>query len=250
MSGIIDDVTAGPAGAHIGAFFDVDGTLVDGFTAVAHAGHRIRRRQARIGEVLGVIEAATRYRLGRMEFERLIVRAAGYLKGDSLAELEVLGSELFARRIQSRMFPQMREVVAAHQRRGHTVAISTSALTIHVDSVAKSLGIEHVLSNHFEVDEHGRLTGQIRKPIIWGARKAEAVARFSERQGVDLAHSYFYADGEEDLPAMRLVGNPRPVNPRRALAVIAAEAGWPVLRVSTRLPSGRPDDAPGAAPAS
>lgn len=84
-------VSAGPSGAHIGAFFDVDGTLVDGFTAVPHAGHRIRRRQARIGEVLGVIEAATRYRLGRMEFERLVVRAAGYLRGESLAELDLLG---------------------------------------------------------------------------------------------------------------------------------------------------------------
>ena len=30
---------------------------------------------------------------------------------------------------------------------------------------------------------------------------------------------------------MVLVGNPRPVNPRPALAAMAAEHGWPVLRV-------------------
>lgn len=76
----------------MGAFFDLDGTLVDGFTATAHAGHRIRQRQAAAGEILGILEASVRYRIGRMPFERLLVRAAGYLRGESLLELDELGS--------------------------------------------------------------------------------------------------------------------------------------------------------------
>lgn len=229
----VAQVAVGPAGPRIGAFFDVDGTLVDGFTAVAHAGHRIRRRQARLGEVLGVVEAATRYRLGRMEFERLMVRAGGYLKGEPVDELHELGADLFTRRIKPRMFPEMRRLVQAHQHQGHTVTILTSALSIHIDALARSLDITNVLCNYFEVDEHGRLTGRIRRPIIWGVRKAEALARFSTERDLSLPDSYFYADGDEDLPAMRLVGNPRPVNPRRGLAATAADEGWPVLRVTT-----------------
>ncbi|MGB3481508.1 MAG: HAD family hydrolase [Mycobacterium sp.] len=231
---LVTAISAGPAGPQIGAFFDVDGTLVDGFTAVPHAGHRIRARQARIGEIFGVIEAATRYRLGRMEFERLVVRAAGYLRGESLAALDTLGADLFDRRIERRMFTQMRAVVAAHQQHGHTVVLLTSALTIHVEALAGSLGICHVLCNHFEVDDQGLLTGQIRTPIIWGRHKADALHRFGREHRLDLAASYFYSDGDEDLPSMRLVGNPRPVNPRRELAAAAAELGWPVLRVSNR----------------
>ncbi len=76
-------IAASPGDPSIGAFFDLDGTLVSGFTATVHAGHRIRQRQANVGEVLGVIEASLRYRLGRMEFEPLVVRAAGYLRGGS-----------------------------------------------------------------------------------------------------------------------------------------------------------------------
>ena len=140
-SGRVDQIAASPAGPEVGAFFDLDGTLVSGFTATAHAGDRIRRRQARIGEILGVLEASIRYRLGRMQFERLIVRAAGYLKGESLRELDELGDRLFVRHIASRVYPQMREVVAAHQRRGHTVALCSSALTIHAEPVARALGI-------------------------------------------------------------------------------------------------------------
>jgi HAD superfamily hydrolase (TIGR01490 family) len=227
----IAEIAASSPGSQVGAFFDLDGTLVDGFTATAHASDRIRRRQARIGEVFGVIEAAMRYRFGRMRFEHLLTRAAGYLRGESLPELDELGQRLFVDRIESRVFPHMREIVAAHQERGHTVVLSSSALTIHAEPVARYLEIGHVLCNHFEVDDDARLTGRIERPVVWGAKKATAVQVFCEAHDVDMQRSYFYADGDEDAALMVLVGNPRPVNPRPRLAAVAAEKGWPVLRV-------------------
>jgi HAD superfamily hydrolase (TIGR01490 family) len=228
----IAEIAASPQGPQVGAFFDLDGTLVDGFTATAHASHRIRRRQARVGEVLGVIEASMRYRLGRMRFEHLLTRAAGYLRGESLAELDELGERLFAERVASRVFPTMHEIVQAHQARGHTVVLSSSALTIHAEPVARFLEISHVLCNHFEVDEDGRLTGRIAKPVVWGRKKAAAVQQFCDANDVDLQCSYFYADGDEDAALMELVGQPRPVNPRPGLAAMAVEHGWPVLQVT------------------
>lgn len=228
----VAEIAASPPGPQVGAFFDLDGTLVAGFTATAHAGDRIRRRQAGIGEVLGVIEASLRYRMGRVHFERLLVRAAGYLRGESLAELDELGERLFADRVASRLYPQMREIVQAHQDRGHTVVLSSSALTIHAEPVARFLGVDHVLCNHFELDDHGVLTGGISKPVVWGPQKAAAVQQFCSANDVDLARSYFYADGDEDMALMALVGQPRPVNPRSGLAALAAERGWPVLRVN------------------
>ena len=228
----IAEIGASTAGPGSGAFFDLDGTLVDGFTATAHAGDRIRRRQARIGEVFGVIEASMRYRFGRMKFERLMTRAAGYLRGESLAELDVLGERLFVERVSSRVFPYMHEVVRAHQQRGHTVVLSSSALTIHAEPVARYLEINHVLCNHFELDDQGLLTGRIARPVIWGRNKAAAVQQFCAANDVDLQRSYFYADGNEDAELMKLVGRPRPVNPRPGLAAIAAENGWPVLQVT------------------
>ena len=51
--------------------------------------------------------------------------------------------------------------------RGHTVVLSSSALTVQVEPVARFLGIQNVLSNKFETDEHGRLTGEVLTPIIY-----------------------------------------------------------------------------------
>jgi HAD superfamily hydrolase (TIGR01490 family) len=232
LSESVVEIGSGSGGARIGAFFDLDGTLVDGFTATAHAGDRIRRRQAGLGEVLGVVEASVRYRLGRMQFERLIIRAAGYLRGEAISDLDELGERLFVQRIASRVYPHMRQIVQAHQTRGHTVVLSSSALTIHATPVARFLGIDHVLCNHFELDERGVLTGGIVKPVVWGPQKAAAVEQFCAINGVELQQSYFYADGDEDAALMGLVGCPRPVNPRGGLAAIAAERGWPVLQVT------------------
>ncbi len=78
------------------------------------------------------------------------------------------------------------------------------------------------------------LTGEVLTPIIWGPGKARAVQAFAAKNGVDLSKSYFYADGDEDVALMYLVGNPRPTNPAGKLAAVAAKRGWPVLRFSSR----------------
>jgi HAD superfamily hydrolase (TIGR01490 family) len=225
----IAEIAASSPGPGVGAFFDLDGTLVKGFTAAVHVGDRIRRRQAGIGELLGVFEGALRYRFGRLEFEHLIVRAAGYLRGELFTELDELGERLFVERVAARLYSHMHDIVQAHQERGHTVVLSSSALSIQALPVARFLGISNVQCNNFELDEHGRLTGGIVKPVVWGTTKAAAVERFCADNDVAVQNSYFYADGDEDAASMSLVGCPRPVNPRSGLAAAAATHGWPVM---------------------
>ena len=142
-------------------------------------------------------------------------------------------------KIIGRIYPEMRDLVRAHMERGHTVVLSSSALTVQVEPVARFLGIKNVLSNMFETDDDGLITGEVKTPIIWGPGKARAVQAFAAENGVDLSKSYFYADGDEDTALMRLVGYPRPVNPRSGLASTAAEQGWPILRVTTDDGNGR-----------
>lgn len=225
-------IAAGPGGPAVGAFFDLDGTLVAGFTAAAHASHRIRRGQATAGEILGVIEATVRYKLGRMPFERLMVRGAKYLHGESFAELSAIGERLYREKVAHLVYPLMRQIVEAHRARGHTVVLSSSALNIHAEPVARALGIPDVVCNTFDLDDSGRLTGKVAEPIIWGRQKATAMQGFCAERNVAIDRSYFYADGEEDTHLMAIVGHPRPVNPRAGLAAAAAAHGWPVLRLS------------------
>jgi putative phosphoserine phosphatase/1-acylglycerol-3-phosphate O-acyltransferase len=70
--------------------------------------------------------------------------------------------------------------------------------------------------------------------IVWGTTKATSVQRFAADHQINLRSSYFYADGDEDLALMHLVGHPQPTNPGPALTKVADRRGWPILRFSSR----------------
>lgn len=234
LPGSVAEVKAGPAGPQVGAFFDLDGTLVAGFTGVILTRERFRKRDMGIGELIAMVAAGLNHQFGRIEFEGLINKATEVLRGRPLSDLQQIGERLFKEKIEKRIYPEMRELVNAHIERGHTVVLSSSALTIQVEPVARFLGIPFTLSNRFDVDANGVLTGKVLKPILWGPGKANAVQKFAADNDVDLSQSYFYADGDEDVALMHLVGNPRPTNPGDKMAEVARKRGWPILRFNSR----------------
>jgi putative phosphoserine phosphatase/1-acylglycerol-3-phosphate O-acyltransferase len=234
LPGSVAEIMASPPGPQIGAFFDLDGTLVAGFTAVILTQERLRRRDMGVGELFSMVTAGLHHPLWRIEFEELIGKAAGALAGRALSDLEEIGERLFNQKIESRIYPEMRELVRAHLARGHTVVLSSSALTIQVNPVARFLGILNTLTNKFETNEDGSLTGDVEKPILWGPGKAAAVQKFAAEHDIDLKDSYFYADGDEDVALMYLVGNPRPTNPEGKMAAVARRRGWPILQFTSR----------------
>src|ERR1700728_2616241 len=234
LPGSVAEIMASPPGPKIGAFFDLDGTLVAGFTAVILTQERLRRRDMGVGELVSMVTAGLNHQFGRIEFEELIGKASAALRGRILSDLDEIGERLFIQRIESRIYPEMRELVRAHLTRGHTVVLSSSALTIQVAPVTKFLGIVNTLTNKFETNEDGQLTGDVVAPILWGPGKAAAVQRFAAENDIDLKDSYFYADGDEDVALMYLVGNPRPTNPEGKMAAVAKRRGWPILKFSSR----------------
>src|SRR5271167_5173879 len=107
LPGSVAEIMASPPGPEIGAFFDLDGTLVAGFTAVILTQERLRRRDMGVGELLSMVQAGLNHTLGRIEFEDLIGQASSALRGRQLTDLEEIGERLFAQRIESRIYPEM-----------------------------------------------------------------------------------------------------------------------------------------------
>lgn len=69
LPGSVAEVMASPPGPSIGAFFDLDGTLVAGFTAGILTRERFRHRDMGIGELISMMAAGLNHQLGRMEFD-------------------------------------------------------------------------------------------------------------------------------------------------------------------------------------
>ncbi|HEY0640965.1 MAG TPA: HAD-IB family hydrolase [Pseudonocardiaceae bacterium] len=230
---LVEEVLAGPAGPRVGAFFDYDGTVIDGYSVTAFAVDRVRRLNLTPGEAARTLLVGLRGIGDPDAFTTFVTDSLRSWAGRSEDELEELGERLFTRWIAGSLYPQAWELVKAHQRMGHTVVLASSATRFQVAPMARELGVEHVLCTELEA-ENGILTGRITGPVPYGVGKADAVRAFAAAHGVDLATSYAYSNGDEDVPFLQAAGRPRALNPGRLLAATAAEHGWPVRRFPPR----------------
>jgi putative phosphoserine phosphatase / 1-acylglycerol-3-phosphate O-acyltransferase len=226
-------IEAGPRGPAIGAFFDFDGTLIDGYSAAPYFAERLLRGEMSRNEAADIIRAAWRGDMNESEFAEVVGRGITAWAGCPEDELTALWSRLFREKIASRMFPEAWSLVKAHQRRGHTIAIATSATRYQAAPIAEELGIDHVLSTRAEVRD-GRLTGGVEGMPLWGTGKARAVRDFATARGIALSESHGYANGNEDIAFLKTVGHATAVNPKPALIAAAQRQGWQVLRFPKR----------------
>ena len=233
---LTEEIRKGPSGPKVGAFFDLDQTLLAGFSATAFFRERLlsgRMAPREIGEsLLGSLSFA----LGRTGFSGLMSATTAAYRGLAETVMIEVGEEVFEKHLATQIYPESRALVEAHQAAGHTLAIVSSATRYQADPAARNLGIEHVLCTRLEVED-GIFTGEVVRPTCWGEGKADAGRQLARDCDLDLDESYFYTDSHEDLPLLELVGKPRPLNPNRELAQIAKERRWPVRRFTSR---GRP----------
>ncbi|MEM8906865.1 MAG: HAD-IB family hydrolase [Bacteroidota bacterium] len=222
---IIDD----ESGPHIGAFFDLDRTLIKGFSAKEFFQTRVLSGRITTREVVAQFAGVIVYAMGNGNFAGLAAVGAKGVKGVKEQLFLQVGEEVYQKHLAEEIYPESRALVAAHMAKGHTVAIISAATPYQVNPIARDLGIEHVMCTRMEV-ENGVFTGNIIEPACWGEGKAHAAQELTERFQLDLSKSYFYTDSAEDLPLLEIVGKPRPLNPDTKLSAIAFQNDWPIFR--------------------
>ena len=227
---ILASIRRAPGGPSTAAFFDLDGTLIQGFTAEVVYRDRLRHLDIGLTELGRSVVAVADIRLGRGDLDGLMNTALEALTGRMDDEMEELGERLFRQDIAGRIYPQARRLVDAHRRAGHTVVLATSATPFQANPIAKDLRCDAILCTRPKV-ESGILTGEVDGEILWGPRKAQAITRYAEQEGIHLADSFAYSDGTEDVPFLRAVGHPRPLNPEPGLMRAAHMRGWPTVRL-------------------
>jgi putative phosphoserine phosphatase/1-acylglycerol-3-phosphate O-acyltransferase len=214
------------------AFFDLDRTLVRGFTARAFLRERLRGGHIGVAHGLRTARDAWRFDAGYLEFSEFLVRASELYAGMSEADLVAIGQRIFRKEIAGAIYPEAYALFAAHHAAGRPVVIVSSATRYQAAPVAEALGADALICSELEV-EGGILTGRVRS-ATYGPGKLEAARQFCEDRGLDLAQSFFYSDGIEDLPLLEQVGQPRPLNPDRRLRREAERRGWPVSAFTSR----------------
>ena len=230
VSDAIAAIEAGPQGPSVGAFFDLDGTLVAGYTAATFYGDRLKGRDVSPAEFLRTVVTAVDGELGG-DPTRIAHVAFSAMRGESEEAFADLGERLFRSKIAGTIRRESRALVLAHQRAGHTVAVASAATKYQIAPVARDLGVEHLVCTRLVVED-GQFTGATDGPMLWGRHKASGVRAFAREHAVDLAQSYGYGNGYEDVAFLSSVGHPTALNPHRDLRAAAARLGWPALDLS------------------
>ena len=206
------EIREGPSGPEIGALFDLDQTLVAGFSATAFLRERVTSGRISPKELSDTLAGALSFALGRTGFSGMLAGVVATYRGLSEAVMREQAEEVFEKRLAKDIYPESRALVEAHRAKGHTLGIVSSALTYQVEPFARALEIPHVMCTQLEVDG-GVFTGDVVKPTCWQEGKLHYANILAEREGFALEHSYFYSDSADDLPLLEGVGMPRPLNP-------------------------------------
>lgn len=232
LAQLLADIESSPEGPATAALFDMDRTLIAGFSAQDVLIERALAGDVALGSLFDAIASAIEYSAGRIEFVEFVNRAAADLAGRPEAENQAFGQQVFDNRVAQRIYPEARALIAAHRRRGHTLAVVSSATPYQVEPVARDLGIAHVMCTRLEVKD-GLCTGRVVE-ACFGEGKAVAARRLAETEQLDLSQSFFYSDGHEDLPLLEVVGRPRALNPDGRLTRHAKQRGWSTTRFDSR----------------
>ena len=230
---VVAEVMALPDGPQIGAFFDFDGTIISGYSVMAFIKEQVRRGHLSPRELVELLSSMASFGLGDLGFSGMMVAATQFLRGIREDSYANFGEELFESHIARLIYPESRALIQAHLKKGHTVAIITSATPYQVRPAARELGIEHVLCTELEVKD-GVFTGAVVQPPCFGPGKVAAAESLSEQFKLDLDKSYFYSDSHDDIQLLERVGFPRPLNPGNRLLAIAEQRGWPVRKFGSR----------------
>jgi HAD superfamily phosphoserine phosphatase-like hydrolase len=249
----------------VGAFFDLDGTLV-ALPSLERRLFRTLRYQRAINAKNYFFWLREALRLMPRGINAILQANKMYLRGVNILDESDEGEGSFSsshksghqaqgqassipsNRVRSNprmpvpsFFVQAIERVAWHAKQRHEIVLVSGTLEPLARGAARILEAELaargiataicVCATRLE-EVDGKWTGRVLGEAMFGEAKARAAKRLAEEMRLDLTRCYAYGDSMNDRWLLAVVGKPTAVNPSEDLAVTALSRGWPVLNWS------------------
>jgi HAD superfamily hydrolase (TIGR01490 family) len=210
------------------AVFDMEGTIISSNVVESYVWARFADLEPEewpaelvsvFGRIPGYLQADRR---DRGEFLRTFFRRYEGASVDGLQRLiDGHVSEFMLQKASQAAIRRIRD----HRDAGHRTFLLTAAAEPFIRPLAPLFDL--VIGAELEVRD-GRYTGFMSSPPLVGEARAAWLRRHAAGEGIDLKHSYAYADSHSDLPLLRAVGNPVVVSPDSALYRYAKRRRWPI----------------------
>jgi HAD superfamily hydrolase (TIGR01490 family) len=211
------------------ALFDLDNTLLDGDTDFEWLEFLVEQGAVSKEERLRNREMDERYRTGEadpVEYVRFYLR---FYPPHAMATLLGWRTRFIRERIEPRLLPAGRELIARH--RGDLAAIITATNRFLTEPIAAALGVEHLIATEPRIVDEC-FTGDVDGVPCMRHGKIERLEKWLQARRASLAsyeQSWFYSDSVNDVPLLERVTHPVAVDPDERLRKMAEQRAWPVI---------------------
>ena len=144
----------------VGAFFDMDKTLIAENSGTLFFKHRYARGEMSRWDLLKGLAAYLQYKVGILDIRAWTRETMQQFRGQSERALVREANLIFGDLVKPTIYPDAEKLVREHRERGHVVAIVSGATRYVVKPLAESLGVKHYLYTRLET-ENGRFTGRV-----------------------------------------------------------------------------------------
>ena len=152
---------------------------------------------------------------GEIEFEPALRERVALLKGMPVGVVD----EVLKQRITPA--PGGRELVATMRAHGAYTCLISGGFTLFTSAVAAMIGFQENRANELLV-EHGKLTGEVREPILGRATKLATLIELTESFDLDDIDTLVVGDGANDLSMIEHAGLGVAYHAKPAVAAAAA----------------------------
>jgi len=210
------------------AFFDLDGTLIDGDSESAWSHFLVRQG---LDYMRGIERYQDLYERGELDMDEYMQFQLQALAREDWSAMLAWRTEYLGLELRHRVRRAALERIAAHRARGDLVVLASASHDFIAEAIAQELGFEECLVTTCE-RKAGRYTGRLAGQPCFREGKLSAVERWLDARGLSLSEldeSWFYSDSHNDLPLLAAVSHPVCVTPDERLRERAVRESWTVL---------------------
>jgi phosphoserine phosphatase len=135
---------------------------------------------------------------GKLNFKQSLEKRVALVKGLPSDEVKKLISTL-------KLTEGAEETIGELKKRGYITGVVSGGFTIATDRIKEILGLDYAYSNEL-IEDNGKLTGEVKGPIMDEDAKGKILEELAEKEGIDLKDTVVVGDGANDISMFKKAG--------------------------------------------